>query len=314
MSSEFDSGGFSAVSTFFGAQDSVEDNSKDSKPVPSSRKRNRLGLGAKETQLSNNFDSLESVETRKKILSIGKKKQNDLSDDDSVEDINQSDDEGGRTSIKKKIQTPSIDAATLYQSKKSKKKKKKGKKERLAERQKEEVSDQAQNEVGLHSKNEANDTPEQKADNSEGELVPSSTNGGSKRKKPKVRSRQKNIKKDNRPSNEKPDHLRVGSKHYAGRPMTKETRQFLALPESRTVSRAKNKHQRFDEVEKNNFDEGGLAIDDLLAESPVAEKEETTDSGELVNKGTNMKESEEPPKKRRKGEKKKKKSKFKNLK
>jgi hypothetical protein len=317
MSTEFDSGGFSAVSSFFGGQDNVEETTKDTNIAPTSRKRNRLGLGAKEKDYEDSLDALESEETRKKILSIGKKKRNDDNDDDDddeASETNQSDeeDEGGRTSIQKKTTTNSVDSGTELaaqnQVKKPKKKKKKGKKERLAEKQKEQL------EKETLAESEHQGTQEEKQDNES--IVnngdPTSTDSG-KRKRPKgTRSRQKNIKKDTRQSNEKPEHLRVGSKSYAGRPMTKETRQYMTLPESRTISRAKNKHQRFDQEVVTDFDASGLAVDDLLGES-AAEKEELADSGELVNQSAEEK-VEEPPKKKKKNATKKKRSKFKNLK
>jgi len=54
-----------------------------------------------------------------------------------------------------------------------------------------------------------------------------------KGRKRKVRSKQKNIRKDSRPLSAKPQHLRLGNKHYAGRPLTQETRKRLDLPPSK---------------------------------------------------------------------------------
>jgi len=48
-----------------------------------------------------------------------------------------------------------------------------------------------------------------------------------KRKRQKTRSKQKNIRRDNRPDNEKPEHLRLGSGAYKGRPLTQATKQVL---------------------------------------------------------------------------------------
>lgn len=42
-----------------------------------------------------------------------------------------------------------------------------------------------------------------------------------KRKRVKTRSKQKNIRRDNRPATVKPAHLQIGSKDYKGRPITK---------------------------------------------------------------------------------------------
>jgi hypothetical protein len=41
-----------------------------------------------------------------------------------------------------------------------------------------------------------------------------------KRKRPKTRSKQKNIRRDNRENDKKPAHLLIGSKDYQGRPLT----------------------------------------------------------------------------------------------
>ena len=49
------------------------------------------------------------------------------------------------------------------------------------------------------------------------------------KKRKKVRSRQKNIRKDHRTESDKPSHLIVGTNEYCGRPMTKETRQKLGI-------------------------------------------------------------------------------------
>lgn len=49
------------------------------------------------------------------------------------------------------------------------------------------------------------------------------------KKRKKIRSRQKNIRKDHREENDKPSYLTVGTNEYRGRPMTKETRQKLGI-------------------------------------------------------------------------------------
>ena len=61
-------------------------------------------------------------------------------------------------------------------------------------------------------------------------------NATTKRKRRKVRSRQKNIRKDHRTIESKPKHLVLGSGvDYAGRPMTTETRIKLGLEEKLSV-------------------------------------------------------------------------------
>jgi hypothetical protein len=50
-----------------------------------------------------------------------------------------------------------------------------------------------------------------------------------KRKRVKTRSKQKNIRRDNRGDELKPENLRVGSKEYKGRPLTSATKQLLGI-------------------------------------------------------------------------------------
>lgn len=322
MNTDFDSKGFSAVASFFGEQGIKEETAQDLKPTSTKKKRNRLGLGAQAKDDEEVLDALESEETKKKIMSIGKKRKNDDLSDDEDEHVDMSDeeDEGGRTSIKKaKKKPPSIDALASLDAVTAKKpkKKKKSKKERMAEKEIQESTDQVESDVLTPTPTDKENGTSSSEKNGQDE-VQEKTNAEKRKQKRKTRSKQKNIKKDTRASNEKPEHLRVGSKDYAGRPMTGETRTYLSLPESRTQKRAKSKHERFNQ-ETETFDEGGLAIDDLLGE-PVdvnAESsnptEDVPDSGEVVNK-EDVKEDATVSKKKSKTVPKKKKSKFKNLK
>ena len=320
MSTDFDSKGFSAVSSFFGDQGVTEETAQDLKPT-TQKKRNRLGLGATAKEDDVGLDALESEETKKKILSIGsKRKHEDDSDIDAEdEDISDEEEEGGRTSIKNKSKPVSADATgvNLAKTKKPKKPKKKGKKERTAEKEKQQS--QATNEI--ESKEPTQTPAENETSKDDKESGIERSNAEKRKKRRKVRSKQKNIKKDSRPSHEKPEHLRVGFKSYAGRPMTDVTRSYLSLPESRTISRAKSKHQRFEQDTKN-LDDGGLAIDDLLGEpvdavdAPIESstpKKDIPDSGEVVNQDVAI-EDTQPTKPKSKKKAKKKKTKFKNLK
>ncbi|CAM9644744.1 unnamed protein product [Ectocarpus fasciculatus] len=47
----------------------------------------------------------------------------------------------------------------------------------------------------------------------------------------KTRSRQKNIRKDKRPADQRPAYLRAGDPEFSGRGLTEETRKFLGLPQ-----------------------------------------------------------------------------------
>lgn len=50
-----------------------------------------------------------------------------------------------------------------------------------------------------------------------------------KRKRPKTRSKQKNIRRDKRDSEFMPEHLKVGSDKYTGRPLTEETKKYMGI-------------------------------------------------------------------------------------
>jgi hypothetical protein len=73
---------------------------------------------------------------------------------------------------------------------------------------------------------------------------PVETCDGKKAKRRKVRSKQKNIRKDSRPLSAKPEHLRLGNSQYSGRPLTKETRQKLHLPASKNSIHRQLSHDR----------------------------------------------------------------------
>ena len=91
-----------------------------------------------------------------------------------------------------------------------------------------------------------------------------------KDKKRKVRSKQKNIRKDSRPLSAKPEHLRLGNPRYSGRPLTQETRQRLDLPPSKT-----SLHRIISEERKKSHhdDIGKIIPDDKPREDAPNEKE-----------------------------------------
>ena len=260
---------------------------------------------------------------KKQILSIGKKRQRLHEDDEehieaAVSDNSSSDDEEeGRTSAvrEKKRNTvlrpthqpaaPSAipnanvsnDASTDVAvgdstSSKKKKKKKKGKKERAIE-----------SNTGADSSKDITksvDAPKEEAETKEAKIIADALSGSkdtatsinqdgennnNKRKRKKVRSRQKNIRKDNRAANNKPTHLVPGRSDYIGRPLTKETRKRLGL-ESNTNTTKKSKDG--DKVEKA-FDSGEWVGGDDDNVSAVTAKEGSGD----VTGATNV---SEPPK------------------
>ena len=134
----------------------------------------------------------------------------------------------------------------LSTSNTKKKKKKKGKKERAKDKDtsieqqslNEDTTDAQQSTAkeAVASDKDANETNATKDDsitntnnksNTTTDTDNTATNTNTKRKRKKVRSRQKNIRKDNREV--KPSHLIIGNDDYKGRPMTKETCEKLGI-------------------------------------------------------------------------------------
>lgn len=55
------------------------------------------------------------------------------------------------------------------------------------------------------------------------------------RRRKKTRSKQKNIRKDNRSHEDKPEYLRLDSEIYRGRELTEETKRHLGLQTEETL-------------------------------------------------------------------------------
>lgn len=194
---------------------------------------------------------------KRQILSIGKKRQQIHDDDDEIADEMQedghdssSDEEEGRTSAvrekKRKVRPPAPPppvalrapgtsegaSAAVESDPPKKKKKKKGKKERAkensedAEQSKDSAADEAPDgKVDDHNKNEATKNDDDGPD----KQTVHDQKPKKKRYRKKVRSRQKNIRKDHRSANDKPSRLVPGRADYEGRPLTDETRKRLGL-------------------------------------------------------------------------------------
>lgn len=227
MAAEFDNSRFSAVDKFFGS--GTEKATQEKKIVSSdtavSRGKRRGGVGASNTSNDQGKKSLSSDLLAKQVLCVGRKRGRDDSnedeyegdgvDDHGVHDADEAD--GGRTSIVEKKPT---------KHKSLKPTKKLGKKER--ERQKQAAKAEAGHESHQSSDIATTDTTKEVEgdDAKQKEGIQQKT----KKKRRKVRSRQKNIRKDNRSANEKPVHLIPGNQNYRGRPMTEATREKLNLP------------------------------------------------------------------------------------
>lgn len=230
-----------------------------------------------------------SQDTRlKAILRVGQKRKSNDNEDDELESsqLNANDDDDDdddcRTGIDDtKRQKPDIVPEPTIPSKK---KKKKGKKER-----------QQDAVVGTTMSESTQTMPPSVAVMDEnldhgGTTIsktesPEATEEEQRRRRrhrPKVRSRQKNIYKDKRPMDQKPIHLIPGKKEFGGRPLTVETRTKLVdiLPPQQPPRQYNDNNRRHNNNNnKNNVnhdddikhgemrsDEGGLAIDDLLAD------------------------------------------------
>lgn len=214
MSVQFDKSGFAAVDALFGGEEPSE--VKREQPVIESSQR--LGVGAK--AVPKNRDAVTN-----KILQIGRKRlrENESHIEETaleteIQDEND-EDELGRTAIDSGTKIATTSPAEIVSREATKKKGKKGKKERAQGKQ-------STNEEGGNQHTSANTESfqaEASADTDKEQKASSS-----KRKRRKVRSKQKNIYKDQR--EKKPEHLIVGNKNYQGRPLTAETRAKLNLP------------------------------------------------------------------------------------
>jgi hypothetical protein len=241
---------FAAVHAAFPGAKEAEHAAASSAQVSNSSNNKRKGVGAvHETSPGS------STDLQKRVLQVGRKKRRNLHDDDDEEDMGMAtgdaatselarttpDDDGdeeedlGRTGIDPGVK-PLVDNSveSLIESASPKKKKKKaGKRERQAQKE-------AQQDVVAAATKAVNSTlPLETSQGSEvGTADSNASTKSQKRKRPKIRSRQKNIRKDNRAA--KPLHLVPGSKDYRGRPLTTETRTRLSLGPSQRIAKLKS--------------------------------------------------------------------------
>ncbi|KAL7450470.1 hypothetical protein ACHAWC_004983 [Mediolabrus comicus] len=250
------------------------------------KKGSRLGVGAVSSTSASSSEANVSEDwtknIKKQILSVGKKRSYvaDYGDDDDAGGLDNGynsssdDEEEGRTTAvkerkKKKARqtdvTPVLtdgDAVVVEEAHpitdtvttKSKKKKKKGKKERAQEQQPQAAQDV---EDATATTTTPNDT-EQNTTTTAVEPGNTGSNNNTKRKRKKVRSKQKNIAKDNRTANEKPSHLVLGRADYSGRPMTQTTKDKLGIKTKLKVK--SNKAAKLDDAFESGewVDEAGL--------------------------------------------------------
>ena len=233
-------------------------------------KASRLGVGATASSSTKDQPAETSDWTKsgkKQILSVGRKRHHQDDDDDDVHISNDgldgnnssSDEEEGRTSaVKEKKRNirpvvPAVPAVARDVSTSTvvasddvattKKKKKKGKKERSLD-----VTD-------ARTTTTTNTAPDATTYNDPND----SKNNKPQRKK--IRSRQKNIRKDTRATEEKPTHLVHGNVGYAGRPLTKATRDKLGLKSSEGITKGgASRRNKSGGLMGHSTRESGLAV------------------------------------------------------
>ena len=227
---EFNSSAFSAVDSFFVIdKKGVNDNAlkfSSTTPVVPARTR-RMGVGA--TKPTTDSSTGAGSKAANRLMQVGSKKRGRVVDDEDemVQPDDDDEEELGRTGI---ASEPAITEEIVDASSKSKKKKKKkGKKERQLKKEEEEETTEA--EISKEETTDKDDT-NTAADTKSKEGKPNEAHNQDqpkhqKRKRRKVRSRQKNIYKDNRAADQKPDHLLPGGYEYKGRPITPATRTKL---------------------------------------------------------------------------------------
>eukprot|EP00934_Nitzschia_sp_Nitz4_P000803 Nitzschia sp. Nitz4//scaffold3_size479765//159410//160225//NITZ4_000066-RA/size479765-processed-gene-0.102-mRNA-1//-1//CDS//3329550656//803//frame0 len=243
---EFDAQGFSAVKSFFGNDnDASEVHDTTSQPAltTKSRKNKRGGVGSTTSKLS-----LKNEALTESLLKVGRKRGRTEEDGDEEMGVEVGDEEElGRTTIVQETDEPQEEILQKPEPKTSSKKLGKKERQRLKAQSGEvkpspEVTEESEQVEPLKEEDEALDVSDKPK----------------KIKRRKIRSKQKNIRKDNRET--KPTHLHVGKRHYQGRPLTAETRAKLNLPppKVRAPFIPESKPTVLD------ADEGGLGIDKLL--------------------------------------------------
>jgi len=325
MTAEFDSSGFSAVDKFFG---NGTENATGHKKLTGSftadiRGKRRGGVGVNDKNNNSGTKQLSSDLLAKQILSVGRKRSRDNSNEDSSGEYegDGADDHGvhdaderdvGRTSIVEMKTTNS--KKTNRKDKKIKPKKKLGKKER--ERQKHAVNDIEVSEADAnhgHHQTSGVATTETPTNGKTSDVAKhsESTERTTKRKRRKVRSRQKNIRKDNRSVDEKPAHLIPGNRNYQGRPMTQATRERLNLPphKKKRINNTFNENQDGNSSlfvidrnpDSNGHDVGvNLAIDEYMKNVDKSDVDESASLNEKQDHQSTVKTKRKSSKKKNK--------------
>ncbi|KAI2507137.1 hypothetical protein MHU86_7304 [Fragilaria crotonensis] len=297
-----------AVANFFGTTPTTKSTSQtapsDAKIVRT--KHRTAGVGSR--TVVDGTDN--SQDTRlKAILRVGQKRRSDDNEDDELDpsELNADDDDDDddcRTGIDD-TKREKVGIATEPTIPSKKKKKKKGKKERQQDAVvgtlTSEESTQTMPPSGVAVMDDDLDVGDTTTSTAKTTTTsPAETEERRRRHRPKVRSRQKNIYKDKRPMDQKPIHLIPGKKEFGGRPLTAETRTKLVdiLPPKQQQQQQPHQYHDNRRHNDNNMndvhiddgvmkhggmrsDEGGLAIDDLLAEDYDAKFANNTNAAEV---------------------------------
>lgn len=295
-----------AVANFFGTTTTTKSTSQT---TPSATKVGRTkhrtaGVGSRTVVDGTN----NSQDTRlKAILRVGQKRRSVDNEDDELDpsELNADDDDDDddcRTGIDD-TKREKVGIATEPTIPSKEKKKKKGKKERqqvaVVGTLTSEESTQTMPPSGVAVMDDDLDVGDTTPSTAKTTTTsPAETEERRRRHRPKVRSRQKNIYKDKRPMDQKPIHLIPGKKEFGGRPLTAETRTKLVdilPPKQQQQSRQYHDNRRHNDNNMNDVhidddvmkhggmrsDEGGLAIDDLLADDYDAKLANKTTAAEL---------------------------------
>ena len=275
-------GAFAAVDAFFGVDSSKAVSvtaTASNERVSETVRGRRLGVGA--TKLGSAIITHDSSKTvnhvgnsKKRILQVGSKKRSrkvgygdeeeeddgdsssGTADSDSEEDEGRTAiDSGGPKTNKNKSDLSKTNTVVASSSTemigKPQQKKNLGKKERqrLAKDQLEKESSVPVETTTTNSAASNDNTTKERQDGAD-------TNTQKLKRRKKVRSRQKNIRKDNR--DVKPEHLVPGSRNYKGLPLTPETRAKLNLPVM-----AKSPFASDRQWDQGNWDDGGANNEDI---------------------------------------------------
>jgi len=250
---------YAAVDAYFGVADSSSDLLLTKKgPHPPGGGSRRLGVGAGTTPSDHQHDARKNarglaVHDRQRILQVGSKRRRrgDNDDDDasgSDHEVEEEEEEGRTTAIDKKsnaeddsntkgsasISRRLVSASVLAKEQaidqlKQQKKKKLGKKERQRLAKESETKKLEEEVIHDTGANSAEGAQYEKGISTTGvDTTNNSSKGNKHKRRKKVRSRQKNIYKDQR--DVKPAHLVPGHRNYRGRPLTAETRAKLHMP------------------------------------------------------------------------------------